>query len=220
MDNCRQEQSSHLDNGPIVAFGIQSGPAMPNRISELRKERRLSQEGLANLVGTSKPQIWRLENEKRRLTVDWMNRIAEALRCTATDLLEESVKKEVSVVGYVGAGEEIYPFDDHEQGAGLETIEAPPEWCGGVAVRVKGSSMSPRFQDGEHIFYNKNSDIENAIGRDCVVKLSDGRMMVKRLRHGSKRGKYTLLSYNSTVDPIVDVRLEWAAPILWVMVGG
>src|SRR3546814_6946935 len=55
------------------------------------------------------------------------------------------------VVGYVGAGETVLSIDDHEKGSGLYKIEAPQGEGGGVCVVVRGSSMAPRFKDGEHL---------------------------------------------------------------------
>ncbi len=60
---------------------------MESRISELRKARGLTLKRLAELVGTSNQQISHLEKGRRRLTLDWMERIAKALECHPADLL-------------------------------------------------------------------------------------------------------------------------------------
>jgi len=60
---------------------------MENRIRELRKARGLTLKRLAELVGTSNQQISHLEKGRRRLTLDWMERIAKALECHPSDLL-------------------------------------------------------------------------------------------------------------------------------------
>lgn len=62
-----------------------------NRIKELRNEKGLSTYQLAALVGTTQPTIHRLETGKRKLTVDWMRRIAEALGVEASDLIAPTV---------------------------------------------------------------------------------------------------------------------------------
>lgn len=79
-------------------------PGMGNRIAELRERKGLSQEELAEAVGTSGQQIGRLEKGSRKLTTDWMDRLAPALDVRPRDLLGED---QVPVVGYVGAGAEI-----------------------------------------------------------------------------------------------------------------
>lgn len=62
---------------------------MENRIAEVRRARGLTLKRLAELVGTSNQQISHLEKGRRRLTVEWMERIAKALDCHPFDLLGE-----------------------------------------------------------------------------------------------------------------------------------
>ncbi|WP_255351614.1 helix-turn-helix domain-containing protein [Novosphingobium sp. ST904] len=61
----------------------------PNRIRELRSQTnpRLSQEALGQMIGVSKVTISDLERGEMALTVDYMRRIADALRVTPADLL-------------------------------------------------------------------------------------------------------------------------------------
>ena len=64
---------------------------MANRIKELREARGMTQEGLADAVGTSFQQISRLENGTRRLTVEWMRRIAGALAVHPAALFSDTL---------------------------------------------------------------------------------------------------------------------------------
>ena len=73
---------------------------MINRIRALREARGLSLEALAVLVGTTNQQISNLETGKRRLTVDWLSRLGEALCChpwtlVSDDHLSDSAKNSV-----------------------------------------------------------------------------------------------------------------------------
>ena len=65
-------------------------PDTMNRIRELRHARRLSLVVTAKLAGTTVQQLSRLELGERRLTVDWMRRIAAALGVRPADLLPEA----------------------------------------------------------------------------------------------------------------------------------
>lgn len=58
-----------------------------NRIKALREKRGLTQSQLAELAGTSQPQIKRLENGERELTVEWATRLAGHLGTTPVSLL-------------------------------------------------------------------------------------------------------------------------------------
>ena len=60
---------------------------MTNRIKELREARGLTLQEVADVAGTSLQQIQRLENGYRRLTDEWMRRIAPILRVHPAELL-------------------------------------------------------------------------------------------------------------------------------------
>ncbi len=69
---------------------------MKNRIKELRKLRGLTLEALAERLNASNQHVSHLENGRRRLTVDWIERIAKALGCHPFELLDDrlAVKSE------------------------------------------------------------------------------------------------------------------------------
>ena len=60
---------------------------MTNRIQALRKQIGLSQRELAERIGTSGQQVGNLEAGRRKLTQDWMERLAAGLGCGPADLL-------------------------------------------------------------------------------------------------------------------------------------
>jgi len=64
-------------------------PFMQNRIGILRVEKGLSLTDLARLAGTTKAQIQKLERGDRRLSLQWMSRLARALNVKMSDLLPE-----------------------------------------------------------------------------------------------------------------------------------
>lgn len=122
-------------------------------------------------------------------------------------------QKTAHAVGYIGAGSEVVPIDDHEIGAGLEEVDIPPGVPdNSVVVIVRGDSMYPRYKDGERLFYIKEErNPAELIGLECVVKLEDGRMYVKDLERGSG-GRFDLISHNA--PPLRGQAVEWAAPVL------
>jgi transcriptional regulator with XRE-family HTH domain len=62
---------------------------MKNNIRHFRELRGVSQKELAELVGTSQPQIYRLEKGERRFSDYWMQKIAAHLDCTPSDLISD-----------------------------------------------------------------------------------------------------------------------------------
>jgi imidazoleglycerol-phosphate dehydratase len=60
---------------------------MTNRIRTLRKQKALNQQELAERIGTTGQQVGHLEAGRRKLTQDWMERLAQGLDCNPADLL-------------------------------------------------------------------------------------------------------------------------------------
>lgn len=181
-----------------------------NRIKSLRNKRGWSQGQLAEAVGSDQATVARLERGDRKLTLPWIEKFAVALNCRPQDLLPAQA---VPIVGRVGAGAEVYPVDDHAHGNGLGEVEAPPGAGGdAVAVIVEGDSQYPVLFDGDVLIYwDHLADPAEAGGRLCVVKLTDGRTLVKHLQRGSEPGRFTLTSSNA--PPIENVEIEWAARV-------
>jgi phage repressor protein C with HTH and peptisase S24 domain len=119
--------------------------------------------------------------------------------------------RKTRLLGEVGAGGAVHPFDDGVE----EEIDLPPGApLAAVAVTVKGNSMAPRYFNGERLFYVRDGRApEEMIGKECVIQLRNGGMLVKTIRKSRKRGLFTLESWNQ--DPLPDQAIEWAAPVRW-----
>ena len=199
-------------------------PSIGNRIRDRRVELCFSQQELADAVGVHQTTVTYWESDKTAPKDRALAKVAEFLKTTPEWLrygIEERPKREhdrVPVVGYVGAGEEVHLIDDYSSSVGVEEIEAPPGTHDGFAVKVRGKSMSPRYQEGEYLFYSRERglDPEAILDRDCVVKVLNGPILVKRVLPGYKEGHFTLVSYNAAVKPMQNVLIEWAAPVIWM----
>lgn len=110
----------------------------------------------------------------------------------------------------------VYPIDDNSLGAGIGEAPAPPEMTGQeVALIVRGDSMYPAYRDGDLIYYeNHATNLDEVYGQECVVRLTDGSVMVKTVTRGSQPDRVTLASYNA--PPREDVEAEWVATVTWV----
>jgi hypothetical protein len=113
----------------------------------------------------------------------------------------------------------LFLIDDHAKGAGLDEVEAPPDCpSNALAVIVRGNSMYPAYRDGDVLIYSeRHDDPEPLLQRECVCWLADGSVYIKILAPGSRRGRYTLNSYNA--PPMMDCHVIGAAPILWIKRG-
>ena len=187
-----------------------------NALRKIREARGLSQPALAKLARTSQQQIDRLEKGQRHLTLRWARRLAPILGVEPHELGPGDEYEVARVLGYVGAGEEVLYFEDLAEGI-LEEVEAPPAAHDTVALRVRGDSMSPRYLEGEIIFYSRarGLDATNCLYEDCVVRLPDGRTLLKLVEPGSEPDTFTLRSYNPATPLLINCRVEWMAPVVW-----
>lgn len=120
----------------------------------------------------------------------------------------------VPVAGYIGAGGEVI-FDEV---ASEDSVIRPPGVSGKlVALVVRGSSMLPKYNDGDIIYIKRDhsSVLFEDIGDDCAVRLASGETYIKQLMNGSVKGRFTLLSLNA--PPMENVEVEWATRVLFIM---
>jgi transcriptional regulator with XRE-family HTH domain len=197
----------------------------------LRTERGLKQYELAKLAKIDQSTVSNLENDKnsnpgmstiaaleQALQVEpgTLSKTVSALRRegSGTEPGDEKPGTKIStslpLVGYVGAGEKYYPdptAGDWVPFAQVTVLQGPA-----TAVRVCGTSMEPRFRDGELLVLSPHRPpIEECVGRDCLIQLSNGFAVLKRVQRVENR--YILVSYVAGEPPIEDPDVAWIAPV-------
>lgn len=195
----------------------------PNRINELRNERSMTIEDLAERTGLSVSYVSRLENGERNLSVKNLNLFAHAFDVAAQDILAKAPEKApnvIGVMGRIGAGAEILPEEEQIPPEGLYEIETPfPLPHDAIAFEVTGESMWPRYDDGDIIIcWRQGVVVEEVMGWEAAVKTATGQRYLKRVLQGSERGTFDLESHNA--PPIRGVRLVWVAAIQSVIRSG
>ena len=128
---------------------------MPNRIRELRKAADLTMDQLAERANTSQQQIQRLETGTRRLTQEWMDRIAEALNVHPAELLPSSkidelvpVSLQLWIKGSVQAGVWRHAVEDPEDEWTKIVVPKPDNHRSYFGLRVRGRSMDREYPEG------------------------------------------------------------------------
>lgn len=66
---------------------------MKNMLTSLRRDAGLTQQELAKRAGTTKMTISRLENGKRKLTMEWARKLADVLNCSPYELYTPDLSK-------------------------------------------------------------------------------------------------------------------------------
>ncbi len=167
----------------------------------------LPQREVAARLGLNRqPAISEILNGKRQLKANEMIILSRLSGLPMPDR-----KSIIPVLGYVGAGAEVYPIDDGDPLYEVTVNGALPE--GTVGAIIRGDSMYPIFEDGDLVAYSgKELPAEDAIGKTCMVQLDDERMLIKTVRRGSSPGFYTLTSTNA--PDIEDVVIIWARKLV------
>jgi len=189
-----------------------------NFIKEWREHRGLTQDGLAERVGTSKGYLSQFETGARRYNQDFLERIATALGCAPADLLGRDPNKpkpegqQIPIVGKAAADAEGHMIYEDGYSNGAHPMLEPFE-DGSIATEVEGDSMEPRFRDRERIIWGyMRKDPTPFIGEDVLCRVTDGRVLIKTLARNKTTGNWNLISYNPRHPIIEDVKLEWVRP--------
>jgi SOS-response transcriptional repressor LexA len=223
--------SSQIDNTQSVAFstGLQGGldvttqkdldsPAARLRDARKRAGYRSATQA-AKALGVVVTTYRTHENGDRALLPDAASHYGKSFSVSPAWLLygmtAPESERRIPVVGSVGVGAEV-----KMQANETDTIPAPPGLTGEAnALRVLGSSLYPRFQDGDTLIYGQRVTYERAQGRECVVGLADeageetGEILVRRVGPVARGGEVLLESSNA---PSISRRAAWYAPVEWV----
>jgi transcriptional regulator with XRE-family HTH domain len=130
-------------------------------LRELRKKIGLTQQELGDLVGTSQPQIKRLEKGQRTLSKEWAERLAPHLGVSAEHLMFEkntSQQLEVAglrVMGKIKAGDwrDISILADDDDDPEIIQVARDKRFphAKQYALHVDGDSMNELFPDGSYV---------------------------------------------------------------------
>jgi phage repressor protein C with HTH and peptisase S24 domain len=109
--------------------------------------------------------------------------------------------RRIPVISMAQAGDNGFWEDAYEIGQGMEQIECPAQITDpkAIAFRIEGASMEPRYFPGENVVIDTTKEVMN--NDDVVVKLRDGRVMVKIYK--KVNGNILLESYNRSHDTII-----------------
>lgn len=143
-------------------------------------------------------------------------RYAKAFRVSEGWLLTgegKATPETVPLKGKVGAGQQIEAIDNGDLDDVLAPPDAAPET---VAVQVSGDSMFPTYEEGSILYYSRRLPPYELVNQRAIVQLADGRIFLKIIRQGSTPDTWTLQSINAQYTDIIDVSVDWAAPIDWI----
>ena len=167
---------------------------MANRIREHRQARGMTLQQLADASGTTKSQIDKLEKSERRLTVDWLLRLAKPLGCDPRDLLATGPAMNTASVPQTLNGSLLPPPTLPVRGAARGGMAQEMYWTDGpidqvprphylahvrdaYAVYVVGDSMTPMYRPRQLLFVNPYKPPVSGSG--VVITLADSAVLIK-----------------------------------------
>ncbi|GGJ76250.1 repressor LexA [Anoxybacillus voinovskiensis] len=175
------------------------------KIKEFRLKRGMSQEELADLLGTTKQTVSRYEIGERKANQDVLFKLSEIFKVSIDDFFPSKKENEVKsivftklpVVGAVSCGNGVLAYQEIE---GYE--EVPTSWLNGgeyFFVRAKGDSMiNARIMDGDLLLIRRQEDVESG---EIAAVLIDDEIVLKRVY--KTNGTIILQSENPKYQPIV-----------------
>lgn len=174
---------------------------MENRLRHFREQASLTRDQLAGRMGISTSQLTKLERGERRLTKDWMERIAVALQISPADLFDDPATHVIPVplISWVSAGalaqqEAVTTIEDYPV---IDVAGLPPgDWIG---LRVEGDSMD-RISPPESIILVNRKDKRLVANACYVIADHQGNATYKRYRPNPSR--FEPVSTNPSHEPI------------------
>ena len=186
---------------------------LATRLRELRRERGLTLDALAEMVGTSKQTIQRYETGKiSNIPPDKVESLANALGTTPAELMgwgdAAGVRgvmpikvKPLPMLGSIACGVPVYAEEEHESfvitDGGLDA-----DFC----LKASGDSMiGARIYDGDIVFIRSQDAVDN--GEIAAVIIND-EATLKRVYYYPEEGKLVLSPENPRYAPLVYLRSE------------
>lgn len=142
---------------------------MENNLKKIRLERGLTQDALADKIGTNAGQIHKLESGIRRLSDVWIKRLLPALGCTPAELIGGASEKQVPIIGEVPGGDLVEAINNPTDGFIRFNSKKPNLF----AVRVRGNSMSRIAPDGMYVIVDMDDVDPTRLANQPVIACID-----------------------------------------------
>lgn len=180
------------------------------KLKELRQEKRLTQDKLAEKLGLSRSTISMYETGGSEPDMQTLKSIANFFNVSIDYLMGRDVDNNVKgmkldrnvvkvpVYGTIPAG---VPIEMIEDSYIQDEEEIPVDWIKGgqtyFCLRVKGESMMPKFEDGDILILRQQPDCEN--GDYCAVSINCTECSFKKVI--KQQNGITLQPLNPAYEP-------------------
>lgn len=193
---------------------------MANRLKELRKNKGVTQQEIANLVGISQNNFSYWENGKVKIDNESLDKLAEYFGVSVDYLLGRTDdnnttnarlynipgvspigRHRIPMLGKVACGEPIYADEDRESYV-MAGTNINADFC----LTAQGDSMTgARIMDGDIVFCRQQDMVDNG---EIAVVLIDDSATLKRVFYYPEKKKLVLQAENPKYEPFVYVGEE------------
>lgn len=149
-------------------------------LKDLRNQKKISQQQLANNIGVSRSTVAMWENGNSQPDNEMLLKLSAYFSVSVDYLLGNTANNalRIPVLGTITAG---IPLEAIEDIADYEEI--PQEWARGgnefFALKIKGDSMLPEYRSGDVIIFKKQNSCDN--NEDCAVMVNGYDATFKRI---------------------------------------
>lgn len=173
------------------------------RLKDLRKTNKITQEKLATIIGVERSSIGKYESSSTIPSKETLVKIAQYFNVTTDYLLGNEIKIQtdkkgikIPVFSKVSADMPISAIEDV---VGYEEIPEDLASKGEYfALIIKGDSMEPRITAGDIVIIRSQATIEN--GEFAAVQINGGEVTCKKIKKTSEG--IILISLNRMYEPM------------------
>lgn len=155
-----------------------------SNLKYIRNQKGMSQQELADKIGTDRSTISRWENGEIDTPLEMAMKIAEELNISYYDFFGKDLRFDngtvidinsdtiqIPVLGTIKAGIAIEAQQDI-----LEYIDIPKSWIMGgktfYGLKIRGDSMLPKYSENDIVIFEQNNDTNLANNKDCAVMVN------------------------------------------------
>lgn len=150
-----------------------------NKLKELREKKNITQQELADDLHINQQQIARYENNQRQFKQDFLFMLANYFKIsineffppTKYDNAEPIINTvKIAIYGSIKAGLPLESQNDI-----VDYMEISKDIIKNrkiFGLKIKGDSMTPKYEDGDIVLFEQTNDIETYKNKDCAVMIN------------------------------------------------
>lgn len=163
-----------------------------NKIKYYRTRKNVTQQELADYLGTTSQTISRYESGKLESNNIVLFKLADYFNISINDFFPPLSFDNASVVDINSNIVKIPVYGSIKAGIPIESqsdiidyVDIPKEWTKGgkefYGLKISGDSMFPKYQEDDIVIFEHNEDLSQFNGKDCAIMINGTESTFKKL---------------------------------------